>query len=144
MFSKNSLPHVGAVGGNPADVTNLAEEEGALAVDGVDDGLPRLDLLLRPDARSLRIPPLRGGRHPRGLRDEQAALGGALRVVHGGVRLRHVAIGAAPRQRREHNTVGELQMAHLVGRQQRHRLVCRLAHHLKLSAVSMRPNTQAS
>ena len=109
---------------------NLAEEERALAVDGVDDGLPRLDLLLRPDAGGLRVP-LRGGRHPRGLRDEQATLGGALRVVHGGVRLRHVTVGAAPRQRREHHTVGELELAHLVRRQQRdHLLRCLLLHHL--------------
>ena len=32
---------------------NLAEEESALAVDGVDDGLPGVDLLLRPDAGGL-------------------------------------------------------------------------------------------
>jgi hypothetical protein len=109
-------------------MTNLTEEDGTLTVDGVDDGLPRIDLLLRPDARSLRVP-LRGGRHPRGLRDEQAALGGALRVVHGGVRLRHVAVGAAPPQRRKHHPVGELELAHLVRRHQRDHLRG-LLHHL--------------
>ena len=103
---------------------DLAEEDAALAVDGVDDGLPRLDLLRRPDAGGLRVP-LRGGGHARGLRDEEAAPGGALRVVHGGVRLRHVAVGAAPRERREHHPVGELELPRLERRQQRHRLLMR-------------------
>ena len=42
------------VGGDPAGVHNLAEEERALAVDGVDDGLPRLHLLPAPDPRRVR------------------------------------------------------------------------------------------
>ena len=42
--------------------------------------------------------PLGGVRYSGGLGDEEAALGGALRVVHGGVRLRHVAEGPAPCQ----------------------------------------------
>ena len=129
---------------------NLAEEDATLPVDGVDDGLPRLDLLLRPDARCLRVP-LRGGRHPRGLRDEQATLGGALRVVHGGVRLRHVAVGAAPRQRREDHPVGELELAHIVRRHQQDHLLRSLLHHLAClvalarrraaAALQMRCNT---
>ncbi|WVZ81973.1 hypothetical protein U9M48_029296 [Paspalum notatum var. saurae] len=111
-------------------IDQLAEEEGALAVDGVDDGLPRLDLLLRPDAGHLREP-LRGGRQPRALGDEQAAPGGALRVVHGGVRLRHVAVGAAPRHGRQHHPVRELQLPHLVRRRQRdRRRLLSLLHHL--------------
>ena len=76
---------------------NLTEEDATLTVDGVDDGLPRLDMLLRV--------PLRGGRDNRGLSNEQTALGGVLRIVHGGVRLRHVALGAAPRQWREYHPV---------------------------------------
>ncbi|WVZ81988.1 hypothetical protein U9M48_029306, partial [Paspalum notatum var. saurae] len=124
------------VGGDPADMPHLAEEKGTLAVDGVDDGLPRLDLLLRPDAGRLRVP-LRGGRHPRGLRDEQAAPGGALGVVDGGVRLRHVAVGSAARQRREHHPVGELQLPHLEGRQQRHHLLLLLMHHLVSTLASL-------
>jgi hypothetical protein len=51
---------------------HLAEEECPLVVYGVDDGLPRLDLLLRPDAGSLRVT-LRGGGHTCSLRDEEAA-----------------------------------------------------------------------
>jgi hypothetical protein len=113
-------------GRDPADVPNLEEEERALAVDGVDDGLPRLDLLLRPDAGGLRVPLRRGG-DVRGLRDEQATLGGALRVVQGRVRLRHVAVGAAPRQGRQHHSVRELERPHLVRGQQRDHLVM---HHL--------------
>jgi len=103
-------------------VPDLAEEDAALAVDGVDDGLPRLDLLRRPNAGGLRVP-LRGGGHARGLGDEEAAPGGALRVVHGGVRLRHVAVGAAAPERREHHPVGELELAHLVRRHQRDHLL---------------------
>src|SRR6185312_17505630 len=98
------------VGGDSADVPDLAEEDAALAVDGVDDGLPGLDLLRRPDAGGLRVP-LRGGGDPRGLGDEETAPGGALRVVDGGVRLRHVAVGAAARERREHHPVGEMELA---------------------------------
>ena len=108
---------------------NLTEEDATLTVDGVDDGFPRLDLLLRLDARRLWVT-LGGGGPIRGLRDEQATTGGTLRGVHHGVWLRHLAVGAAPRQRREHNTVRELEMAHLVGHQQRDRLFCRLTHHL--------------
>lgn len=108
--------------GDPADMPHLAEEEGALAVDGVDDGLPRLDLLLRPDAGGLRVP-LRSGRHTCSLRDEEATPGGALGVVHRGVRLRHVTVGAAPGQRREHHPVGELEPPHLEWRQERHHLL---------------------
>ena len=88
---------------------------------------------------------------PRGLRDEQATLGGALRVVHGGVRLRHVAVGAAPRQRREDHPVGELELAHLVRRHQRDHLLRSLLHHLAClvalarrraaAALQMRCNT---
>jgi hypothetical protein len=107
---------------DPADVPNLKEEERPLAVDGVDDRLPRLDLLLRPDAGGLRVPQ-RGGGDDRGLRDEQAATCGALRVVNRGVRLRHVAVGAAPRQGREHHAVRELERPHLVRRQQRDHLL---------------------
>ncbi|BAS96788.1 Os06g0216350, partial [Oryza sativa Japonica Group] len=114
----NNLADGRTCGGDPADVPYLQEEEGALAVDGVDDGLPRLDLLLRVDAGGLRVA-LRGGGDVGGLRDEEAAPGRPLRVVHRRVRLRHVAVGAAPRERREHHTVGELQLPHLVRRQQR-------------------------
>ncbi|KAK8455058.1 hypothetical protein SEVIR_4G076501v4 [Setaria viridis] len=109
--------------GDPADVPHLAEEERTLAVDGFDDRLPRLDLLLLPDAMCLRVP-LRGGGHTRGLRDEQASPGGALRVVHSGVRLQ--AVGPAPRQRREHHPVGELEFPRLERGHQRDRL---LMHH---------------
>ena len=104
---------------------DLAEEDAALAVDGVDDGLPGLDLLRRPDAGGLRVP-LRGGGHARGLGDEEAAPGGALRVVDGGVRLRHVAVGAEPRHRREHHPVGELELPHPERSHQRDRLLRRL------------------
>ena len=110
---------------------NLAEEDPAFPVDGVDDGLPCLDLLLRPYAGDLQEPQ-RGGGHPRGLGDEEAALGGALRVVHRSVRLRHVAVGAAAREGREDHPVGEREWAHLVRRHQRDHLRRRrsLMHHL--------------
>ncbi|WVZ71320.1 hypothetical protein U9M48_019915 [Paspalum notatum var. saurae] len=105
-------------GGDAADVPELAEEDGALlGVHGVHDGAPRRHLLGRPHARGVRVA-LRGVGHPRGLGDEEPAGGGALRVVDGGVRLRHVAVGALPRQRRQHHAVRELELAHPVGRQQ--------------------------
>ena len=95
------------------------------AVDGVDDGPPRLHLLGRPDARRVRVA-LRGGGHTCALGDEEAAPAGALRVVDGGVRLRHVAVGAEPRHRREHHSVGELELPHPVWRHQRdYRLISR-------------------
>ncbi|WVZ81972.1 LOW QUALITY PROTEIN: hypothetical protein U9M48_029295 [Paspalum notatum var. saurae] len=125
-----ACPWIRTVRGDPADMPNLTEEEGALAMDGVDDGLPCLDLLLRPDAGRLRVA-LRGGGHPRGLGDEQAAPGGALRVVDGSVRLGHVAVGAAPRERRQHHAVGELELPHLVRRHQRnHHLPSSFLRHL--------------
>ena len=119
---------------------NLAEEERALAVDGVDNGLPRRDLLGRPDARGPREA-LRGGRHTRALGDEQAAPGGALRVVHGGVRLRHAApVCPAPRHRREHHTVGELEMPHLVrGHQRDHFLLFLVPHLISLCVLKLLP-----
>ncbi|WVZ96754.1 hypothetical protein U9M48_042355 [Paspalum notatum var. saurae] len=141
-------------GGDAAHVPELAEEDAALGVDGVGDGAPRRRLLGRPHARGVGVA-LRRGRHARGLRDEEAAAGGALRVVDGGVRLRHVAVGALPRQRRQHHAVRELEIAHLVGRQQRdaaaiagHGLRLRRSSHLKLlhaaddiSAASLRVMT---
>lgn len=60
-------------------VPDLAEEERARAVNGINDGLPCVDLLLRPDARDLRVLLSRGG-DPRGLGDEEAAPCGSLRV----------------------------------------------------------------
>ena len=107
---------------------NLAEEQGALAVDSVNDGFPGFHLLLRPDAGGLGVP-LGGDGDVRGLGDEEATLGRPLRVVQHGVRLRHAAVGAAPRERREHHPVREVEPAHLVRRQQRDRL---LRHHLVL------------
>uniref|UniRef100_A0A8R7TC54 Uncharacterized protein n=1 Tax=Triticum urartu TaxID=4572 RepID=A0A8R7TC54_TRIUA len=102
-----------------ADVPELAEEEGALGVHGVDDGPPRVRLLGRPDAGGVGVPLRRVG-DPRGLRDEHPAGRGALPVVDGGVRLRHVAVGALPRERGQHHPVGEVERrAHLVRRHQR-------------------------
>ncbi|CAL4896175.1 unnamed protein product [Urochloa decumbens] len=105
-------------GGDAADVPELAEEDGALGVDGVHDGPPRRDLLGRPDPRRVGVA-LRCVGDARGLGDHEPALGGALRVVHGGVRLRHVAVRALPSQRRKNHPVGELEIAHLVRRQKR-------------------------
>jgi hypothetical protein len=105
-------------GGDAADVPELAEEDGALGVDGVDDGAPGVHLLGRPDAGGVGVALRRVG-DARGLGDHEPALGGALGVVDGGVRLRHVAVGALPRQRRHHHPVLELEVAHLVRRQQR-------------------------
>jgi hypothetical protein len=83
-----------------------------------------------PPAPASRCPacagsPARCG-HARGLGDEEAAPGGALRVVDGGVRLRHVAVGAEPRHRREHHPVGELELPHPERSHQRDRLLRRL------------------
>ena len=133
-----------------ARMPDLAEEDGALGVDGVHDGPPRADLLGCPHPRGVGVALRRVG-DARGLRDEVAAAGGALRVVDGGVRLRHVAVGAAPRQRREDHPVGELELAHLVRRHQRDHLLRSLLHHLAClvalarrraaAALQMRCNT---
>ena len=80
-------------GGDAADVPELAEEDGALGVDGVDDGPPGGDVVGRPDTRRVRVALRRVG-DACGLGDEEAAAGGALGVVHGGVRLWDVAVGA--------------------------------------------------
>jgi len=72
----------------PADVPELAEEDGAAGAHGVDDGPPRPDLLRGPDSRGVR-----DRRHP--LRP--------LRVVRGGVRAREVAGRPRPRHRRQHH-----------------------------------------
>jgi hypothetical protein len=92
------------VRGHSPDVPDLAEEERPLRVDGVHDGLPGLDVLRRPDPRRVGVPLRRVG-DARGLGDEQAAGGGALGVVERGVRLRDVAVGALPRERRQDDPV---------------------------------------
>jgi hypothetical protein len=105
-------------GGDAANVPELAEEDGALGVDGVYDGPPRRHLVGRPHPRRVGVALRRVG-DARGLGDEEAAPGGALRVVDGAVRLRDVAVGALPRQRRQHHPVFQLKCAHLVGGQKR-------------------------
>lgn len=81
----------------------LGEEDGTAGVDGVDDRLPGLDLLVGPQPRNVRVP-ARALRHGAGLGDEEAAGRRPLAVVESHVlRLRHVPERPAPRQRRQHN-----------------------------------------
>lgn len=80
----------------------LAEEEGALGVHRVNDGLPGLHLLLAPEPRHLRVPCCRL-RHRAGLGDEKDAWRCPLLVIQGIMRLRQVLVGPTARHRRKNN-----------------------------------------
>lgn len=90
---------------------------------------PCIYLLLIVNSRDMRKPRTRR-RDDGSLGDEQASLGGPLRVVLRQRRPRQPSDGPAPRHRRQHHPVGEAEAAHLVGREERRPLIRRRPIHL--------------
>mmetsp|Transcript_6840 Transcript_6840/g.21984 ORF Transcript_6840/g.21984 Transcript_6840/m.21984 type:complete len:232 (-) Transcript_6840:6-701(-) len=94
-------------------VPKLQGDESALCVHRINHLLPAFRLLSVPDARHAVVQEaLRA--HEGGLRDQQAARGGALRVVdllQAVDRCQALVISALPRERRQHYSVGQLQVA---------------------------------
>jgi hypothetical protein len=91
----------------PADVPQLLEDAAALGVDGVGDAPPSSDLGVGVDARRTGVP-VAADRDRGGFGDDQAAIGRALGVVLEHQVARNIAgIGAHPRQRRHHHTMGQ-------------------------------------
>ena len=85
-----------------ASVPELAEEEGALGVHRIHDGLPCLHLVVAPEPGHTRVP-RRRLLHRAGLGDEEDARRRPLLVVEGVVRLRQVLQRPAARHRRKNN-----------------------------------------
>jgi hypothetical protein len=87
-----------------ARVPKLAEENAALGVHGLHDGLPSTDLLLRPNAGHVWVPDPSVGRAS-GFRNEETTLSCALGVVQSGsIALRHMVVrSAAPGERSQHH-----------------------------------------
>jgi hypothetical protein len=87
-----------------ATVPKLAEENAALGVHGLHNGLPSTDLLLRPNAGHVWVPDPSVGRAS-GFRNEETTLGCALGVVQrGSLALRHMVVrSAAPGERSQHH-----------------------------------------
>lgn len=88
-----------------ARVPDLAEEECALGVHCVNDGLPGLHLLLAPQPGHRWEPYSCRLRHRTGLSDEEDALRRPLLVIQGVVWLRHVLVRPTARHRRMNNPV---------------------------------------
>jgi len=84
-------------------VPNLAEEDTAFGVDGIDDGFPCFDLLFRPYPGRFRVA-LSGVGNSGGFGDEKAAVGGSLRVIEDGVGLRNVLVGPLSGERSQDNS----------------------------------------
>jgi len=91
----------------PSDVPKLQEDASAAGVDGLNDRAPRRDLLECEDARRAHIAKAARRDHGR-FRDDEAAFGGALRIVRGGETARNaVQSSPHPRQGRHHHAVTE-------------------------------------
>jgi len=103
-------------------VPNLTEEDAAFGVNGVDDGFPCFHVLSGPYAGRVRVA-LSGVGDSGGFGDEKAAVGGSLRIIEDGVRLRNVVVGPLSGEWRQHHSVREVESPHLVGSDQRIRWV---------------------
>ena len=90
--------------GNAADMPELEQDSPAGIMHGAGDGFPALDLLVRPDARRVRIADAHRG-HGGGFGEDQAE-GGALGVILGHQRVRHAPGGGpATGERCHHDAV---------------------------------------
>ncbi len=89
--------------GDTAAVPELAEEDGALVVDGLDNGLPSLRLLLGPDSGRVGEALVSDG-NTCGFRDDQTSRCCTLWVVQSCMWLRNRVVWAASRQRRHHHS----------------------------------------
>jgi len=99
-------------------VPNLAEEDAAFGVNGVDDGFPCLDLVFGPYAGRVGEA-LSGVGNAGGFGNEEAAVGGSLGIVEDGVGLWKVVVGPLSGERCQDNSVRKIESSHLLGSDER-------------------------